>query len=78
MTRLESKRLPPPCPSWLQVEAIVRSKMEQREYIIMCLEDTNDWNNATTRRLVMQVRHVVQRGSEAHWRISVWSLLAPP
>ncbi|KAG1658978.1 hypothetical protein FOA52_008300 [Chlamydomonas sp. UWO 241] len=37
-----------------QVEAIVRGKLETREHIIMCLEDTNDWNNATTRRLVMQ------------------------
>ena len=38
-----------------QVEGMVRMKMEQREYIILCLEDTNDWSNATTRRLVMQV-----------------------
>ncbi|GAX84335.1 hypothetical protein CEUSTIGMA_g11757.t1 [Chlamydomonas eustigma] len=38
-----------------QVEAMVRSKMEQKERIILCLEDTNDWSNATTRRLVMQV-----------------------
>ncbi|RMZ55499.1 hypothetical protein APUTEX25_000082 [Auxenochlorella protothecoides] len=35
-----------------QVEAMVRLKMEQREYIILCLEDSNDWSNATTRRLV--------------------------
>lgn len=41
-----------------QVEGMVRMKMEQREYIILCLEDTNDWSNATTRRLVMQVPHV--------------------
>lgn len=33
----------------------MRFKMEQREFIILCLEDTNDWTNATTRRLVMQV-----------------------
>ena len=39
-----------------QVEGMVRMKMEQREYIILCLEDTNDWSNATTRRLVMQVQ----------------------
>ena len=39
-----------------QVENMVRGKMEQREYIILCLEDSNDWSNATTRRLVMQVR----------------------
>ena len=39
-----------------QVENMVRSKMEQREYIILCLEDSNDWSNATTRRLVMQAR----------------------
>ncbi|KAL4448820.1 hypothetical protein ABPG77_007537 [Micractinium sp. CCAP 211/92] len=38
-----------------QVEAMVRMKMEQKEYIILCLEDSNDWSNATTRRLVMQV-----------------------
>ena len=38
-----------------QVEAMVRAKMECMEYIILCLEDTNDWSNATTRRLVMQV-----------------------
>ena len=39
----------------LQVEQMVRMKMEQKEYIILCLEDSNDWSNATTRRLVMQV-----------------------
>lgn len=38
-----------------QVESMVRTKMEQKEYIILCLEDSNDWSNATTRRLVMQV-----------------------
>jgi hypothetical protein len=27
-----------------------------QEYIILCLEDSSDWNNATTRRTVMQVR----------------------
>ena len=42
-----------------QVEGMVRMKMEQREYIILCLEDTNDWSNATTRRLVMQVAGVL-------------------
>ncbi len=42
-----------------QVEGMVRMKMEQREYIILCLEDTNDWSNATTRRLVMQVPAVL-------------------
>ena len=42
---------------------MVRNKMEQREYIILCLEDSNDWSNATTRRLVMQVQlqHLVTR-----------------
>ena len=39
-----------------QVESMVRGKMEQKEYIILCLEDSNDWSNATTRRMVMQVR----------------------
>ena len=37
------------------VEALVRSKMERRDFIILCLEDTSDWGNATTRRLVLQV-----------------------
>jgi hypothetical protein len=39
----------------MQVEGMVRAKMEQKEYILLCLEDSNDWSNATTRRLVMQV-----------------------
>lgn len=34
---------------------MVRLKMEQKEYIILCLEDSNDWSNATSRRMVMQV-----------------------
>lgn len=37
-----------------QVEAMVTQKMAQQEYIILCLEDSSDWNNATTRRTVMQ------------------------
>ncbi|XP_039117129.1 dynamin-like protein ARC5 [Dioscorea cayenensis subsp. rotundata] len=37
------------------VEALVRAKMQQKEYIILCLEDCSDWSNATTRRIVMQV-----------------------
>ena len=41
---------------------MVRAKMEHKEYILLCLEDTNDWSNATTRRLVMQAR----AGSRAH------------
>ena len=41
-----------------QVEGMVRQKMEQKEYILLCLEDTNDWSNATTRRLVMQVHRL--------------------
>ncbi|PRW32964.1 Dynamin ARC5 [Chlorella sorokiniana] len=44
-----------------QVEAMVRMKMEQKEYIILCLEDSNDWSNATTRRLVMQVDPALSR-----------------
>ena len=32
-----------------EVEGIVRAKMEQKDYIILCLEDNSDWNNATTR-----------------------------
>ena len=47
-----------------QVEAMVRTKMEHKEYILLCLEDTNDWSNATTRRLVMQVRR--HPGTKAH------------
>ena len=39
-----------------QVEGMVRAKMEQKEYIILCLEDSNDWSNATSRRMVMQAR----------------------
>ena len=37
------------------VENLVLEKMRQREYIMLCLEDTSDWSNATTRRLVSQV-----------------------
>lgn len=43
------------------VEALVRSKMERRDFIILCLEDTSDWNNATTRRLVLQVDPELRR-----------------
>jgi hypothetical protein len=55
---------------------MVRNKMEQREYIILCLEDSNDWSNATTRRLVMQVQlqHPLSRtlvcGLPLGWKIS--------
>lgn len=37
------------------VESLVRTKMQHREFIILCLEDCSDWSNATTRRVVMQV-----------------------
>ncbi len=37
---------------------MVRAKMQQKEFIILCLEDSNDWSNATTRRLVMLVLHL--------------------
>ena len=37
------------------VESLVRAKMQHKEFIILCLEDCNDWSNATTRRVVMQV-----------------------
>ena len=47
-----------------QVEGMVRQKMDQKEYILLCLEDTNDWSNATTRRLVMQVRRPTTEQSE--------------
>ncbi|XXG87115.1 hypothetical protein AAC387_Pa11g1881 [Persea americana] len=36
------------------VEALVRAKMQHKEFIILCLEDCSDWSNATTRRVVMQ------------------------
>jgi hypothetical protein len=38
-----------------QVEQMVKAKMQMPEYIILCLEDSSDWSNATTRRLVMAV-----------------------
>jgi len=44
-----------------QVESMVRAKMEQPEYIILCLEDASDWTNATTRKLVMQVDPNLER-----------------
>lgn len=34
---------------------MVLDKMRTREFIILTLEDTSDWNNATTRKTVMQV-----------------------
>ncbi|WVZ88677.1 hypothetical protein U9M48_035169 [Paspalum notatum var. saurae] len=37
------------------VESLVRSKIQHKETIILCLEDCSDWSNATTRRVVMQV-----------------------
>ncbi|TQD91923.1 hypothetical protein C1H46_022439 [Malus baccata] len=37
------------------VEALVRAKMQHKEFIILCLEDCSDWSNATTRRVVMQI-----------------------
>ncbi|RAL44982.1 hypothetical protein DM860_003741 [Cuscuta australis] len=37
------------------VESLVRAKMLHKEFIILCLEDCNDWSNATTRRIVMQI-----------------------
>ena len=49
-----------------QVEQMVRAKMEQREYIILCLEDSNDWSNATSRRMVMQV------GCSRHPALPLW------
>lgn len=55
-----------------QVEGMVRMKMEQREYIILCLEDTNDWSNATTRRLVMQVCYATHACMHAHQARLQW------
>ena len=56
-----------------QVENMVRNKMEQREYIILCLEDSNDWSNATSRRLVMQAS---QRGPGSRTRLKLGLNLA--
>ena len=39
-----------------QVEGMVQAKMSTPEFIILCLEDSNDWSNATSRRMVMGVR----------------------
>ena len=36
-----------------QVETLVRNKMANKDYIILCLEDNSDWSNATTRRVVL-------------------------
>eukprot|EP00892_Ulva_mutabilis_P001680 jgi/Ulvmu1/11512/UM078_0001.1 len=44
-----------------QVEAMVKAKMALPEYIILCLEDSSDWTNATTRRLVMSVDPTLAR-----------------
>jgi hypothetical protein len=44
------------------VEALVKQKMENRDYIILGLEDTSDWSNATTRNLVLEVRGPPLRG----------------
>ncbi|XP_016545450.1 dynamin-like protein ARC5 isoform X5 [Capsicum annuum] len=43
------------------VESLVRTKMQHREFIILCLEDCNDWSNATTRRVVMQIDPEISR-----------------
>ncbi|KAL5568723.1 hypothetical protein UlMin_025298 [Ulmus minor] len=37
------------------VDSLVRTKMQHKEFIILCLEDCSDWSNATTRRVVMQI-----------------------
>jgi hypothetical protein len=38
-----------------QVEGIICEKISQKEFTILCLEDSNDWSNATTRQLVAKV-----------------------
>lgn len=43
------------------VESVVRGKMEQQDHIILCLEDSSDWSNATTRRLVMNADPELRR-----------------
>ncbi|CAA2964699.1 dynamin ARC5 isoform X1 [Olea europaea subsp. europaea] len=34
---------------------MVQAKMQHKEFIILCLEDCNDWSNATMQRIVMQI-----------------------
>eukprot|EP00899_Mesostigma_viride_P005649 jgi/Mesvir1/15085/Mv14727-RA.1 len=36
------------------VEELVLAKLASKEFIILCVEDVSDWNNATTRRVVMK------------------------
>jgi len=36
------------------VENLVQAKMQNPDYIILCLEDNSDWSNATTRKAVME------------------------
>ena len=43
------------------VESVARGKMEQQDHIILCLEDSSDWSNATTRRVVMQADPELRR-----------------
>ena len=43
------------------VEDLVKQKMHQRDYIILCLEDSSDWSNATTRRLVLEADPELRR-----------------
>lgn len=49
---------------------MVRNKMEQKEYIILCLEDSNDWSNATSRRMVMQVHNTPSAKSQCREEVS--------
>jgi len=44
-----------------RVERLVKAKMMQPEFIILCLEDNADWGNATTRSFVMQVDPLLER-----------------
>lgn len=43
------------------VEDLVKSKMQQRDYIILCLEDNSDWSNSTTRRMVLEADPELRR-----------------
>eukprot|EP00959_Pyramimonas_sp_CCMP1952_P312423 6539342-Pyramimonas_sp.AAC.5 len=40
--------------------------MENKDYIILCLEDTSDWSNATTRNLVLEVCTLSPNRSLSH------------
>ncbi|CAM9844098.1 unnamed protein product, partial [Heterosigma akashiwo] len=38
-----------------EAEALVLDKIDCKDYIILCVEDTTDWKHASTRNIVQQV-----------------------